>query len=151
METFDAGGGSKWKLKNIKRIWFLDVGGKLKRLKMLDNESDVSIEENIIFADNSMYQLTEEDDGEITLTEIKDIRQVHKPSECKQDDRSSKKCNYEKSTRRDENLKNTFEMTSGTNTEEDTVLNMPPMTENEEPNEEMSLVEGILLLNSHEV
>jgi hypothetical protein len=44
------------------------------------------MEENIIFADDLMYQVSEESEGEVIITEVKCIDQKDKTSEFKQDD-----------------------------------------------------------------
>jgi hypothetical protein len=85
MET-DISKNVKWRLKKVNKFWFLDIGGKLKLLNMLNKASDVFMEENIIFADDLMYQVSEESDGEVIITEVKSINQKDKTSEFKQDD-----------------------------------------------------------------
>ncbi|XP_060574829.1 uncharacterized protein LOC132732427 [Ruditapes philippinarum] len=85
MET-DISKNVKLRLKRVNKFWFLDIGGKLKWLNMLNKASDVFMEENIIFADDLMYQVSEESDGEVIITEVKSIDQKDKTSEFKQDD-----------------------------------------------------------------
>ncbi|XP_060574818.1 tyrosine-protein kinase STK-like [Ruditapes philippinarum] len=85
MET-DISQNVKWRLKKVNKFWFLDIGGKLKLLNMLNKASDVLMEENIIFADDLMYQVSEESEGEVIITEVKCIDQKDKTSEFKQDD-----------------------------------------------------------------
>ncbi|XP_060574836.1 tyrosine-protein kinase HCK-like [Ruditapes philippinarum] len=70
----DISGNANWRLKKVNELWFLDIGGKLKRLKMLDTAIKVDLKENIIFADEDMYQIIDEN-GEVMITEIKNIDQ----------------------------------------------------------------------------
>ncbi|XP_053394689.1 uncharacterized protein LOC128555659 [Mercenaria mercenaria] len=72
---------TRWKLKKINKCWFLDVGGKLKGMNILNYAKDVYMEDNIIFADDKMYQLTESN-NDVLITEIQDICQTDKPPEC---------------------------------------------------------------------
>jgi hypothetical protein len=84
MET-DISKNVKWKLKKVNKFWFLDIGGKLKWLNMLDKAIEVFMEENIIFADDIMYQVSEESDGEAIITEVKSINQKDKTLDVKKD------------------------------------------------------------------
>jgi hypothetical protein len=43
------------------------------------------MEENIIFADGFMYQVSQKSDAEVINTEVKSINQIDKTSELKQD------------------------------------------------------------------
>ncbi|XP_053390603.1 tyrosine-protein kinase HCK-like, partial [Mercenaria mercenaria] len=72
---------TRWKLKKINKCWFLDVDGKLKGMNILKFANDVYMEDNIIFADDKMYQLTKSN-NDVLITEIQDICQTDKPSEC---------------------------------------------------------------------
>ena len=66
---------NKWKLKTINKLWFLNVNGKLTHLNMLNDPSTVYLEENLIFADEVIYQLTEERNGDVIVTKVKNINQ----------------------------------------------------------------------------
>ncbi|XP_053390605.1 tyrosine-protein kinase Lyn-like isoform X2 [Mercenaria mercenaria] len=91
MEESDTDRKKKWKLKKINKCWFLDVGGKLTRMNILNNANDVYMEDNIIFADDLVFQLIEECDNEITVTEIKDVCRKDKTSEYKKNERYLKR------------------------------------------------------------
>ncbi|XP_053388922.1 tyrosine-protein kinase Blk-like, partial [Mercenaria mercenaria] len=90
MEGSDTDRKKKWKLKKINKCWFLDVGGKLTRMNILNNATDVHIEDNIIFADDLVFQLIEESDKEIRVIEIKDICQKDTTSEYEKKERDLK-------------------------------------------------------------
>lgn len=63
-------GTEDFKLKGIGPHWFLDIGGKLKLLAILDNAKNVCIENNVIFAGDELYQVLTSDDGEISVSKI---------------------------------------------------------------------------------
>jgi hypothetical protein len=87
METdIKISNNSKWRLKRVNKFWFIDVRGKLKWLNMLDNATEVFMEENLIFADKAMYQVFEERHGEVMITKVTSSKQVNVTSYCEQND-----------------------------------------------------------------
>ncbi|XP_060577622.1 uncharacterized protein LOC132734789 [Ruditapes philippinarum] len=60
-------------LKNIQNRWFIEAGGKLQHLYILNNVESVHMEENVIFADESMYKVIVRDNGELKIDKIEDL------------------------------------------------------------------------------
>ncbi|XP_060563279.1 tyrosine-protein kinase HCK-like [Ruditapes philippinarum] len=114
MET-DISRSANWRLRKVKNLWFLDTGGKLKRLKVLDDATEVFLVEDIIFADEAMYHIIEEN-GEVVITEIENIDKKNITSGCQQDD-----------------------IILHLPLDGDSVQNIPLIRENSEQNEEMRL------------
>jgi predicted DNA binding protein len=63
----------KINLKKIQSHWFIEAGGKLHHLSILNNANCVHIEENVIFADEFMYQVIVEDNGKLKIDKIEDL------------------------------------------------------------------------------
>jgi hypothetical protein len=94
----------------------------MKRLKMLDNVIEVVLDENIIFADEVMYQIIEEN-GEVVISEVENIDHKNITSESQKDD-------------------TIIHMHS----DEDSIQSVAFMRENREHNEEMRDCSGISYL-----
>jgi predicted DNA binding protein len=63
----------KFNLKKIQNHWFIEAGGKLHRLSILNNANCVHIEENVIFSGEFMYQVIVEDSGKLKIDKIEDL------------------------------------------------------------------------------
>jgi hypothetical protein len=63
----------KFNLKKIQNHWCIEAGGKLHHLGILNNVDSVHMERNVLFADDSMYQVTVKDNGELKIDKIEDI------------------------------------------------------------------------------
>ncbi|XP_060552363.1 uncharacterized protein LOC132713705 [Ruditapes philippinarum] len=142
MET-DISKNTKWRLKKVNKVWFLDIGGKLKWLDILDKAIEVVMEENIIFADDLMYQVSEESDGEVIITEIKSINKKDKTSGFKQDDQVFQTEIDIKLKTREEDIKYIKE-SPGTSIEGDSVQDIAFMRQTEAQNDEFrSFADGL--------
>ncbi|XP_045158782.2 tyrosine-protein kinase Blk-like isoform X2 [Mercenaria mercenaria] len=133
----------KWKLKKINKCWFLDVGGKLTRMNMLNNATDVYMEDNVIFADDLVFQLTEESDDEVTVTEIKDICLKHKTSEYEEKEsvaRSEKEDSIARNSADKKELGESLESKSDRNV--DTTQDAHLTDKNRSSRAELTLIEG---------
>jgi disulfide oxidoreductase YuzD len=60
-------------LKNIQNRWFIEADGKLHHLDILNDVESVHMEENVIFADESMYKVIVKDNGELKIDKINDL------------------------------------------------------------------------------
>ncbi|XP_060577621.1 tyrosine-protein kinase HCK-like [Ruditapes philippinarum] len=60
-------------LKKIQNHWFIEAGGKMHHLGILNNVDSVHMDENVIFADESMYQVIVKDNGELKIDKIEDL------------------------------------------------------------------------------
>ena len=69
----NIGDETKCNLEKIKDMWFLNVGGRRKKLTFINNATRVSLECNVIFADERHYQVIVESNGKIMIEEIEDI------------------------------------------------------------------------------
>ncbi|XP_053385878.1 uncharacterized protein LOC128550607 [Mercenaria mercenaria] len=64
---------SKPKLKKLGNFWFLDTEGKLKRLNCLNNAQNVYMEENVIFADDSVFQVDISSNKTVKITKVEEV------------------------------------------------------------------------------
>ncbi|XP_045158785.2 tyrosine-protein kinase STK-like [Mercenaria mercenaria] len=132
----------KWKLKKINKCWFLDVGGKLTRMNILNYATDVHLEDNIIFADDLVIQLTEESDGEIVLTEIKDICHKVKTADDKNKETLVKSEKEESGARTNVNKTGSVKyLKTVSDRNEDMTQDTPLTNENRSSSVELTLVE----------
>lgn len=63
----------QFNLKKVQNFWFIEFGGKLHRLSILNDVTTVHMEDNVIFADQSIYQVIVNDDGKLTIDKVEDL------------------------------------------------------------------------------
>ncbi|XP_053385879.1 uncharacterized protein LOC123538461 [Mercenaria mercenaria] len=73
MDAMEINRLSKPKLKKLGNFWFLDTEGKLKRLNCLNNAQNVYMEENVIFADDSVFQVDISSNKTVKITKVEEV------------------------------------------------------------------------------
>jgi hypothetical protein len=60
-------------LKNVGKFWILKTNKDLKRLVFLDNAKDVRIDENILIADERLFEIHKNETGEYLFRRLQDL------------------------------------------------------------------------------
>ncbi|XP_053406981.1 uncharacterized protein LOC123547811 isoform X2 [Mercenaria mercenaria] len=62
------------------KFWLLRIRGKTKRISFLENAKDVSITENILVADDEIFEIDEDEDGQISFERVEELSYKSKDS-----------------------------------------------------------------------